>query len=121
MYQPNIDNAARLVAMNMLGVPMACPDCGAEWSDQVAQSFVSGDRCKCVKCGFYGNWRCGTLLNGKHIGNAEFVVLFSAFSLFRHPTPADFKAIADQMQMSVEYVREWHSRIDSYLQRKGAV
>ena len=120
MYQPNIDNAARLVAMNMLGVQMACPECGVAWSDQVAKSFVAGDRCKCVKCGFYGNWRCGTILNGKHIKNAEFVVLFSAFSLFRFPSHAEFKVIAERMSMSVEYVKDWYCRIIGFLERHGA-
>lgn len=108
MYQPNIDNAARLVAMNMLGVPMACPSCGAEWSDQVAVSFMAGERCKCVKCGFYGNWRYGTILNGRHIKATQFIVLYSSFSLFPNPTSSDYKAIADKMGMSVEYVKDCH-------------
>ncbi len=116
----NVDNAARVIAMNMLGVPLACPECGAQWSDQVARSFVSGDRCKCVKCGFYGNWRCGTVLNGRHIKDSQFVVLFSAFSLFRNPSPADLKAVAKQMEMSVEYVKEWRARINAYLQSREA-
>jgi predicted RNA-binding Zn-ribbon protein involved in translation (DUF1610 family) len=115
MYQPDIDTAARTIAMKMLAIPCACRECGEPWSDQVAKSFLSGARCKCVKCGWYGNWRAGSILNGRHIDAAQFIVLFSAFSLFRAPTYHEFKLVADRTALSVDYVRYWHQIIIQFL------
>ena len=116
MFEPDIDTAARTLAMQMLGVPCACRECGHPWSDQVARSFLAGGRCYCVKCNWYGNWRAGTILNKRHLSERYFVVLFSAFSLFRSPVAGDFKLIAQRTGLSVDSCRYWHRIICDWLQ-----
>lgn len=108
--QQTLDNPARQLAMQALGVVASCRRCGAPFSPQVAESFRGGKRVKCQCCEWYGNWRDNTPLTRSTLSNLQFLAMFYKFSLPDSPA-----AIAAELQISPTTVREWQRRINTMM------
>ena len=106
MFGADFDDVTRPLVMKMLGVEPCCPQCKAGLSAKVQSKLMSGGRVQCVQCGFYGNWRFGTVLHDSRISNIQFLALF-----FRYTVPADAPAIGKHLGIDAATVRAWRERI----------
>ena len=106
MFGADFDDITRPLVMKMLGVELCCPQCKADLSEKVQRKLMSGGRIQCVQCGFYGNWRYGTVLYDSRLSNVQFLALF-----FRYTVTADAPAIARHLGQDVGTVRDWREKI----------
>jgi len=112
------DDAARLLAMQALGVQPTCRKCGAPLSGRSAASFLAGKRVKCsltFECDWYGTWRDHTPLHRSTLNDRQFLALFYRFTL-----PAAQSGIAEALGISPATVREWRGRIAEIFPRDAA-
>ncbi len=114
MFGAEFDDITRPLVMKIVGVDPACRSCGAELSEKVQASFMAGKRVQCGACGWYGNWRFGTVLDASRLSNIQFLALF-----FRYTVPGDAPAIAKHLGIADPgTVRDWRDRILSAMGAK---
>lgn len=86
----------------------ACPACLSPIVGEASlQSFWSGDRVRCVRCGKYFTALTGTFLAGGHLGYTQVILIGILIGSL-----ADDSAIASIMSMSTEGVRLWRRRFE---------
>jgi hypothetical protein len=86
----------------------ACPACLSPIAGEASlQSFWSGDRVRCVRCGKYFTALTGTFLAGGHLGYTQVILIGILIGSL-----ADDSAIASIMSMSTEGVRLWRRRFE---------
>ena len=108
MYLHNIDDKT---LTSILGIEARCPQCHADLSGRVQSRLLSGNRVQCIQCGFYGTWRYGTELHAARISNAQFIMMFHGFILFPTPSPSDFVRISKTLELDINTIKSWHSKI----------
>jgi transposase-like protein len=108
MFGADFDDVTRPLVMKIVRVEPCCPQCKADLSAKVQLKLMSGGRVQCVQCGFYGNWKFGTVLHNSRLSNIQFLVLF-----FKYTVPNDAPAIAKHLGIDPGTVREWRTRIMS--------
>lgn len=106
MYSTDFDDKCRSLVMAIAGVHPQCPKCGYAFSPKVTSSFMSGQRVKCGRCDFYGNWRYGSILGASRLSNTQFLALF-----FKYTLPNDAPGIANHLGIDPNTVRDWREKI----------
>lgn len=97
-----LEDSARPLVMEALGVDAACPVCRAELSARVRGAFRAGNRVKCTPCGWRGTWHDGTILKRSRLSASQFLFL-SALIRFSD----DNRQIAEFIGVDPDTVRAW--------------
>lgn len=108
MNLPQIDDN---VLTSILGIQPNCPQCRGDLSGKVQARLLAGKRVQCVQCGFYGTWRYGTELHAARISNSQFIAMLFGFLLFPTPTSTDFSRISATLEIDINTVKSWHTKI----------
>ena len=110
MEFPNIFNVledgARSVIMEHLGVQDACPQCGRPFTQRVRNNWRAGRRIHCAGCDWTGSWRAGSVLSKSTLSCSQFLLLRI---LIDHST--DNQQIADFLGVHPDTVSAWRSRV----------
>jgi len=102
-----LEDGARSVIFEHLGVQDVCPGCGRPFSARVADNWRAGRRIHCVGCDWTGSWRAGTILSKSTLSCSQFLLLRV---LVDHS--GDNQRIADFLGIHPDTVKAWRGRTE---------
>lgn len=70
-----LEDGARSVVMDYLGVLDVCHQCGQPFSSRVASNWRAGRRVHCAACDWTGSWRSGTILSGSTLSCSQYLLM----------------------------------------------